>query len=281
MITKLTQKNPIMMLNHKNYNSQKHQFHLVTNSPWPMLTAFSAFFIVGGFALYMHSYAMGWNIFRLGFLLVLASVFGWWRDVVREGTYEGQHTTKVEIGLRWGMLLFIVSEIMFFFAFFWAFFHSALVPVYNIGGVWPPMFLETLNPWGVPLFNTVLLLSSGATITWAHYTIILGQRHEAIKALASTIGLAVIFTLLQAVEYNTAPFNISDGIYGSVFYMATGFHGFHVIIGTSFLIVCLVRLINFEFSTRHHFGFEAAAWYWHFVDVVWIFLFITLYWWGS
>jgi len=165
--------------------------------------------------------------------------------------------------------------------FFWAFFHSSFNPNLAIGGVWPPAFLIVLNPWKVPLLNTIILLSSGATVTWAHHAIVWGNKPEAMNALICTIGLAAFFTLLQGLEYVTAPFSISDGIYGSTFYMATGFHGFHVFIGTCFLTVCLARLYLNHFTTTHHFGFEAAAWYWHFVDVVWLFLFITIYWWGS
>jgi len=208
-------------------------------------------------------------------------MFCWWRDVIREATYEGQHTMAVSSGLRMGMLLFIVSEVMFFFAFFWAFFHSSFNPSPAIGGVWPPMFLSVLNPWEVPLINTIILLSSGATVTWAHHSIVYGSKLNATISLILTVVLAIIFTLLQVFEYITAPFTISDGIYGSTFYMATGFHGFHVFLGTCFLSVCLLRVYLNHFTREHHFGFEAAAWYWHFVDVVWLFLFITIYWWGS
>ena len=205
----------------------------------------------------------------------------WWRDVIREATFEGHHTSVVQTGLRYGMILFIVSEVMFFSGFFWAFFHSALAPTVEIGSIWPPEGIHPFNPWDVPLLNTIILLASGATVTWAHHAITTGLRYQAIYALVLTLLLAVIFTSLQAFEYLEASFNISDGIYGSTFYMATGFHGFHVIIGTTFLAVCLVRLINYHFTTTHHFGFEAAAWYWHFVDVVWLFLFVSIYWWGT
>jgi heme/copper-type cytochrome/quinol oxidase subunit 3 len=179
------------------------------------------------------------------------------------------------------MILFIVSEIMFFVAFFWAFFHSSFNPSPAIGGVWPPAYIVTLDPWKIPLLNTLILLSSGASVTWAHHSIVLGSKTQAIWALITTVVLAVIFTALQGYEYATAPFSISDSVYGSSFYMATGFHGFHVFIGTCFLAVCLFRLYHNHFTREHHFGFEAAAWYWHFVDVVWLFLFITIYWWGS
>ncbi len=216
-----------------------------------------------------------------GLLLVTLTMIIWWRDVIREATFEGHHTSVVQTGLRYGMILFIVSEVMFFSGFFWAFFHSALAPTVEIGSIWPPEGIHPFNPWDVPLLNTIILLASGATVTWAHHAITTGLRYQAIYALVLTLLLAVIFTSLQAFEYLEASFNISDGIYGSTFYMATGFHGFHVIIGTTFLAVCLVRLINYHFTTTHHFGFEAAAWYWHFVDVVWLFLFVSIYWWGT
>jgi cytochrome c oxidase subunit 3 len=208
-------------------------------------------------------------------------MYCWWRDIIREATLEGQHTTSVQTGLKMGMILFIVSEVMFFVAFFWAFFHSSFNPSPAIGGVWPPAFIVTLDPWQIPLLNTIILLSSGASVTWAHHSIVLGSKDQAIQALLVTVGLAVIFTGLQAYEYVTAPFSISDSVYGASFYMATGFHGFHVFIGTCFLTVCLFRVYFNHFTREHHFGFEAAAWYWHFVDVVWLFLFITIYWWGS
>ena len=217
----------------------------------------------------------------MGFILIIITMIIWWRDVIREATFEGHHTKVVQTGLRYGMILFIVSEIMFFFAFFWAFFHSSLAPTIEIGSIWPPQAIHPFNPWEVPLLNTIILLTSGATVTWAHHAITTGIRYEAIYGLILTVLLALIFTALQVFEYLEASFNIADGIYGSTFFMATGFHGFHVIIGTLFLAVCLFRLIKYHFTTTHHFGFEAAAWYWHFVDVVWLFLFVSIYWWGT
>ena len=262
-------------------NNQKHGFHLVDPSPWPFITAFSALFLTFGGVSYMHGYNNGGFLLSLGFFMILFMMFCWWRDVVREATYEGQHTSIVSSGLRMGMLLFILSEVMFFFAFFWGFFHSSFNPSLSIGAVWPPAYLAVLDPWKVPLLNTVLLLSSGASVTWAHHAIVYGSKSNAIMALFVTVILATIFTGLQGFEYITAPFTISDGVYGSTFYMATGFHGFHVFVGTCFLVVCGFRLYKNHFTREQHFGFEAAAWYWHFVDVVWIFLFITIYWWGS
>jgi cytochrome c oxidase subunit 3 len=258
-----------------------HAYHLVDPSPWPITAAGSALMITFGGVLTMHGYSGGSFLWKFGIMLVIFCMFVWWRDIIREGTYEGQHTKAVQTGLKMGVLLFILSEVMFFFGFFWAFFHSSFNPSPALGGVWPPAFLTTLDPWQIPLLNTVLLLSSGASVTWAHHAILLGSKKEASISLIITIILALIFTGLQGFEYITAPFSISDGVYGSCFYMATGFHGFHVIVGTIFLTVCLFRLYLNHFTTTHHFGFEAAAWYWHFVDVVWLFLFLTIYWWGN
>ena len=262
-------------------NSYIHSFHLVDPSPWPLTAAFSALMLTFGGVLYMHGYVGGSFLRDLGLSMVFFMMFCWWRDIIREGTTEGQHTMTVQNGLKMGMLLFIVSEIMFFFAFFWAFFHSSFNPMFSIGGVWPPAFIAVLDPWKIPLLNSFLLLTSGASVTWAHHAIVAGEKFQATLSLIITILLAIIFTSLQAFEYLTAPFNISDSVYGSTFYMATGFHGFHVFIGTCFLAVCLFRLYLNHFTQEHHFGFEAAAWYWHFVDVVWLFLFMTIYWWGS
>jgi cytochrome c oxidase subunit 3 len=265
----------------KKITRQIHPFHLVDPSPWPIVGAFSAMATTSGGVMYMHAYKGGGLLTTFGLIGIIAVMAVWWRDIIREATFEGQHTHAVQQGLRWGMILFIVSEIMFFFAFFWAFFDSSIKPAIAIGGVWPPNGLEILNPWGVPLLNTVILLSSGATVTWAHHAIVAGAKRSAVISLILTVVLAILFTALQVLEYVEAPFSISDGIYGSCFFMATGFHGFHVFIGTCFLSICLGRLLLNHFTREHHFGFEAAAWYWHFVDVVWLFLFVTIYWWGS
>jgi cytochrome c oxidase subunit 3 len=262
-------------------NVQKHPFHLVDPSPWPLFASLASLSTAIGAVLYMHGYVGGNALVTLGFCMVLYSMFVWWRDVIREATFEGHHTKTVQTGLRYGMILFIVSEIMFFFAFFWAFFHSSLAPSIEIGSMWPPKGISVLNPWDIPFLNTIILLSSGASVTWAHHAILAGQRMQGMYSLAVTIFLASVFTSLQVMEYMEAPFTISDGIYGSTFYMATGFHGFHVFVGTLFLGVCLVRLYKHHFTQNHHFGFEAAAWYWHFVDVVWLFLFVAIYWWGG
>lgn len=259
----------------------KHSWHLIDPSPWPLLTALGAFTITLSLVLFMHNYYNGGYLCICGFIILLYSTYMWWRDVVREATLEDQHTFPVQRSLRFGMILFIVSEIMFFFAFFWAFFHSSLSPVFNIGGIWPPESIELFSTSGIPLTNTFFLLSSGVTVTWAHHALINRAKKQFIVALLWTLILALIFTSLQALEYFESPFTISDGVYGSCFFMTTGFHGFHVIIGTIFLFVSLVRLVFSHFTNSHHFGFEAGAWYWHFVDVVWLFLFIMVYWWGG
>jgi len=202
-------------------NNQRHGYHLVDPSPWPLIAAFSALMLTFGGVLYMHGYVGGSFLWQFGFSMILFMMYCWWRDIVREATIEGQHTSIVQRGLRMGMLLFIVSEVMFFFAFFWAFFHSSFNPSITLGGVWPPAFLTILDPWKIPLLNTVLLLSSGASVTWAHHAIIWGSKYQACVALIVTVILAVIFTALQGFEYVTAPFTISDSVYGATCYMAT------------------------------------------------------------
>ena len=262
-------------------NRQGHSFHLVDPSPWPFIIAMCAFFFTFGTVLSMQAYSIGFVFCVYGFELVCLTAAAWWQDIIVEGTFEGKHTKKVKQGLILGMLLFIISEIMFFFAFFFAFFYVSLNPSYAIGGVWPPFLFETLNAFNIPFLNTLLLLTSGATITVAHEAIVGGFKNKAIEALLLTLILAVIFSSLQYLEYKTAAFTISDSVYGSTFFMATGFHGFHVIIGTIFIAISLWRVGENHFTVEHHCGFEAAAWYWHFVDVVWLFLFISIYWWGS
>jgi len=257
----------------------RQPFHLVEFSPWPLTAAIRAFTLTGGIAAWFHGY--GPKCIFLGLFIIFLTIFQWWRDVVREATYQGFHTSNVTKGLRWGIVLFIISEVLFFFAFFWAFFHRRLAPTPELGCVWPPTGITPINPFSVPLLNTAVLLASGVTVTWAHHALIEGNRSNAIQGLIITVALGIYFTFLQAGEYMEAPFTIADRVYGTTFYVATGFHGLHVLIGTTFLLVCLIRQTYYHFSSGHHFGFEAAAWYWHFVDVVWIFLFLSIYWWGS
>nr|BDQ43801.1 cytochrome c oxidase subunit 3 [Metaphire megascolidioides] len=257
----------------------RQPFHLVEYSPWPLTSSLGAFTLAIGLASWFHGYGM--SCFIIAILLIIMSMYQWWRDVIREGTYMGHHTSPVAVGLRWGMTLFITSEVMFFFAFFWAFFHSSLAPAPEIGCSWPPTGISPLNPFSVPLLNTAVLLASGVTVTWAHHSLMDGKRTDAIQALTVTVILGAYFTFLQAGEYFAAPFTIADSVYGTTFFVATGFHGLHVLIGSSFLLICLLRTLSHHFSNGHHFGFEAAAWYWHFVDVVWICLYLCIYWWGS
>ena len=259
--------------------AHEHPYHPVDQSPWPLTGAISALMMTSGLILWFHTKSL--SLLIAGFILLIATMVNWWRDVVRESTFQGWHTAVVEKGLRYGMILFITSEVCFFFAFFWAFFHRSLAPTVEIGVTWPPTGITPLKPFLVPLLNTAVLLSSGVTITWSHHRILAGNRSESIQALFLTIALGAYFTVLQAWEYLDSPFTIADRIYGSTFFVATGFHGLHVIIGTTFLFICFLRLVNHHFSAHHHFGFEAAAWYWHFVDVVWLFLYVCIYWWGS
>jgi cytochrome c oxidase subunit 3 len=231
--------------------------------------------------MYFHSYKYSELLLIFSFIVILLVMIVWWRDVIREATYQGHHTLAVQKSLRIGMLLFILSEVCFFFSFFWGFFHSSLSPSIDIGATWPPIGIQAFNPFEIPLLNTAILLSSGATVTWSHHALISGNRKESILALILTIILGIFFTALQGLEYYEASFSIADSVYGSTFFVATGFHGLHVIIGTTFLIVCLFRLINHQFTKHHHNGYEASIWYWHFVDYVWIFLYICIYWWGS
>ncbi len=256
-----------------------HPYHMVEPSPWPFIGSASALVLAFGSVLYLHD-GGAW-LMVLGFGAVAATMFGWWRQVIREAQDGRSHGVVVRIGLRYGMALFIASEVMFFAAFFWAFFNAALFPTEAMGGIWPPEGIKTFNPWDLPFLNTLILLTSGVTLTWSHHALIHDDRRNAIRGLVLTIILAVIFTAVQAIEYSHAAFGLSDGIYPSVFYLATGFHGFHVIVGTIFLTVCLFRLMKGHFTPTHHVGFEAAAWYWHFVDVVWLFLFFAVYWWGA
>ena len=289
--------------------AHKHPYHLVDPSPWPFVGGVSALAMFGGAVLWIHGFA-GPYISLAGFLGLLFTMFVWWRDVIREAEHDGFHNKVVQLGLRYGMTLFIVSEVMFFAAFFWAFFDSALFGEGGVqvgeaakmyareaanGGQWPPAHIHVFDAWDLPLLNTMILLLSGCTVTWAHHALKTGDRKGLVQGLTATVLLGMSFTGLQAVEYAQAPFSFAmlieggqkvteegahianGGIYSSAFFMATGFHGFHVIVGTIFLAVCLFRAVKGHFKPDHHFGFEAAAWYWHFVDVVWLFLFCFIY----
>jgi cytochrome c oxidase subunit 3 len=294
--------------------NQKHPYHLVDPSPWPIVGALAAFVLAMGAVFYMHPSMIGLKspafwLFLPGAALVLYTMFMWWRDVVKEAEVQGHHTKVVQLGLRYGMILFIASEVMFFAAFFWAFFDNFLYAtepqqigrVHANQGQWPPAHIEVFDAWDLPFMNTLILLLSGVTVTWAHHALKEGNRRDLVRGLTCTVVLGAAFTALQAVEYLGAPFSFQrafaegcdwsrfietckltkGGAYPSAFFMATGFHGFHVIVGTIFLLVCLFRARAGHFKPDQHFGFEAAAWYWHFVDVVWLFLFFCIYVFGS
>jgi cytochrome c oxidase subunit 3 len=261
----------------------KQPYHLVDPSPWPLLGALGGGLTVLGiiFAAHYGNYA----VLVLGVAVVLATAFLWWRDVLKESR-AGVHSAVVRLGLRYGMMMFIASEVMFFVAFFWAYFNFALYPDHMSGAaanaVWPPAGTHTFDPFHLPFLNTMILLLSGCTVTWAHHSLIEGDRRGLLYGLASTVLLGLSFTTCQAIEYSDAPFKfVNGGVYPSTFFLATGFHGFHVIIGTIFLAVCWFRAKDGQFTPERHFGLEAAAWYWHFVDVVWLFLFICIYLFGA
>jgi cytochrome c oxidase subunit 3 len=260
---------------------QVHPYHLVEPSPWPLGASIACLALTLGGVMKFHGFYIGDHAVGVGIVLVLSSMYLWWTDVVKESTYQGYHTKTVKYGLTLGVILFIVSEIMLFFSIFWSFFHSSLAPTVELGSSWPPVGIEPLNPFEVPLLNTVILLSSGATITVSHAKIISGDRRATILYLILTIALAWMFLGLQWLEYMNAPFTINDSVYGSTFYFGTGFHGLHVLIGTIFLTVSLARIMNYHLSSNHHLGFEAAIWYWHVVDLIWLFLFVTIYYWGN
>ena len=257
----------------------RQPFHLVEVRPWPFTGSIGAFATAIGLVKWFRQKSP--FLIYFGVFLIILTIIQWWRDVIRERTFIGHHTSAVVKAHRIGMVLFIVSEVFFFLSFFWAFFHRSWSISPNLGCVWPPVGIQALDPFAVPLLNTGFLLSSGVTVTWAHHSVVAGDQKGSIQGLQLTVFLGAIFTLLQAIEYKEAPFTIADRVYGSVFFVATGFHGLHVLIGSTFLLVCLFRTYYFHFGPRHHVGLESAIWYWHFVDVVWIFLYLCLYWWGS
>lgn len=265
-------------------SAKHHPFHLVELSPWPILTAFSLLLLAGGGVMFLHKVSAGEYIAVLGIISVILCAFNWWKDVVYEGMVGNHHNEVVRNGLRFGMALFIMSEVMFFFAFFFSYFYSSIFPMdildglwFSAKGTWPPKGIETFDPWDIPFMNTLILLLSGTTVTWAHHAIMEKDKDTSVKALGLTVLLGASFSTLQAYEYHHAAFGLKDGVYAANFYLATGFHGLHVIVGTIFLTVCLIRAKKGHFVEGGHLGFEFAAWYWHFVDVVWLFLFIFIY----
>ena len=260
---------------------QSHPFHLVSPSPWPLFTCLSLFTLTTSLVLTMHGFNNALSFIVFALISLISSMSFWFRDVISEGTYLGNHTLAVQRGLNMGVGLFIISEALFFLAIFWTFFHSALSPTAELGAHWPPVGVDAVNPFELPLLNSVILLSSGVSVTYAHHSLIQGNRKATLNGLLLTIILAFLFTALQGVEYLVSTFTISDGTYGSCFYFGTGFHGFHVIIGTAFLAVGLWRMLSYHLTENHHLGLESGILYWHFVDIVWLFLFISIYYWGS
>ncbi|MGR3484650.1 MAG: cytochrome c oxidase subunit 3 [Paracoccaceae bacterium] len=264
-------------------HDKNHDYHILNPSIWPFVSGIGCFVMLFGAVLWMHG--SGPWVFLMGLAAVLYVMYAWWAEVVVE-SHSGDHTPVVRIGLRYGFILFIMSEVMFFAAWFWSFFKHALYPMSPnspaVDGVWPPEGVETFDPWHLPLMNTLILLLSGAAATWAHHALVHDEDRRDVKmGLAIAVGLGVIFSFLQAYEYSHAAFGWGENIYSDNFFMATGFHGAHVIIGTIFLAICLLRVQQGHFTAQKHVGFEAAAWYWHFVDVVWLFLFAAVYIWGS
>lgn len=277
-------------------HAKNHDYHILSPSMWPLLASLFGFLMLTGAVVWMAGEATflfqtvtlsGPWLFLIGLAGVLYVMFGWWAATVEENKV-GDHTPVVLIGLRYGFILFIMSEVMFFAAWFWSFFKHAMYPMNTEGlspmvdGVWPPVGIETFDPWHLPLINTLILLCSGAAATWAHHALVHeNNRKDMVQGLTIAIVLGMIFTVFQAYEYSHAAFGFAGNIYGANFFMATGFHGFHVVVGTIFLFICLLRTLRGHFTPENHLGFEAAAWYWHFVDVVWLFLFAAVYIWGG
>lgn len=273
-----------------NINYENQPFHLVSKSPWPFLVSLTSLQVVFNLLLFFNKFLFLGGLY-LSFISLIFIISNWFYNIILESTYQGHHTKKVQTGLKMGMLLFILSEIMFFFSFFWAFFHSSLAPTIWIGCVWPPLGIETISPWHLPLLNTIILLSSGVSLTWSHRSLLISRllnnkilnqtnTKAIIDGLIITILWGLIFTLLQYIEYRNTSFSINDSVYGSVFFILTGFHGFHVILGTTLLIVSYVRIYYYHIFPTQHIGYECSIWYWHFVDVVWIFLYFLIYIWG-
>ena len=254
-------------------------YHLVDQSAWPLVMSLGALVVALGLALFVHDHGL-WTL-GAGLVLVVYALYGWLKDVVHEATIQKKHNAFVQKGLRYGMVLFITTEALLFAGFFWGFFDASLFPSSAIGGVWPPASIEPIDPFKIPYLNTLLLLLSTTSLTWSHSALLEGRMKESAQALLVTIALGLLFTGVQIYEFVEAPFTFQDGVYASHFYMLTGFHGAHVIVGTLFLGVCWIRLKQGHFTPTQHMGFEAAAWYWHFVDVVWLLVFVFLYWWGG
>jgi len=269
------------MINLIRGNFQQHPYHLVSPSAWPVFTSFSLGILAGTGGISMHYFHNSYIVLYMATVIVIMTMVLWFRDIITEGTFLGDHTIAVQRGLTLGFILFVVSEALFFLSVFWAYFHSSLTPSCELGCTWPPAGVDPVNPFELPLLNTIILLSSGSTITWAHHSLIGGNRKGAILGTFATVILALIFTGFQAVEYYQSSFTLSDGVFGSTFFFATGFHGLHVIIGALFIAIGLWRIFAYQLTNHHHVGFESSILYWHFVDVVWLILYVSIYYWGS
>nr|ARX96632.1 cytochrome c oxidase subunit 3 [Osmia excavata] len=257
--------------------NHNHPFHLVTISPWPIINAFNLMNLL--LSLVMWFFYLNSSLFFFNMFILISSMFLWWRDVIRESTFQGFHSLSVMKLMKFSMILFIISELFFFISLFWAYFHAMSSPSIEIGLLWPPKNIIMFNPFSIPLLNSLILISSGISLTWSHNSLLNSNYKESMISLMITIILGMYFSSLQFIEYLEAPFCLNDSTFGSIFFMTTGFHGLHVIIGIIFLSFTFIRLINLHFSSIHHFNFEAASWYWHFVDVIWLFLYISIYWW--
>jgi cytochrome c oxidase subunit 3 len=269
------------MKNIQRSNYQAHPYHLVSPSCWPLYSSHSLFNVAISIVFVMHGFYSMIILYIISLILLVFSMFSWFFDIITEATFLGNHTLAVQKGLNLGVMMFIVSEALFFMAIFWAFFHSSIAPTVELGAQWPPMGIEPINSLELPLLNTIILLSSGATITYSHHSLIQGNRFGALYGAIATVILALIFTFFQYIEYSVSSFTISDAIFGSCFFFGTGFHGLHVIVGCIFLFLGLLRTIDHHLTDNHHLGYEAAILYWHFVDIVWLFLYISVYYWGA
>nr|ABB92704.1 cytochrome c oxidase subunit III [Vanhornia eucnemidarum] len=262
----------------KSLNNYNHPFHMTSNSPWPLIMSTNVMNLMLNIFIWMNF--SNFIPMIMGMFSILLIMFQWWRDLIRESLFQGSYTTMIYNNMKFCMLLFISSELMFFISFFWTYFHSFLSPNIEIGMQWPPMNISPFNPFNIPLMNTIILISSSSTITWSHHAMLNNKYNSSILSMMSTITLSMIFMYFQYLEYSNSKFSINDSIYGSIFFMTTGFHGTHVIIGSIFLSINLIRMMNKQFSSHNHFGMEASIWYWHFVDMIWLFLFMLIYWWS-
>lgn len=272
--------------NYSNYNkvlnqTQAHGYHLVDPSPWPVVSTIATYGWFINIALLTNGYINNPSVLLINSLVLAISILIWTKDIVQESTYQGKHTSLVKNGLLLGFILFIISEAMFFVGIFWAYGHSALNPVIELGSQWPPVGIQTIGPFDLPLFNTIVLLASGATITYCHHALIANDYYNSLYSLIATVLLAILFTACQYIEYTNCLFTISDSVFGSTFFLGTGFHAYHILTGTVFISVCIIRLYKLQFNPQRHINLLVTIWLWHFLDIVWLFLFVIFYYWGS